>query len=456
MNIAEQIKAFRVKREQAEARQREIIAKAAEEDRTLDEDEASEHDSLDTEIEHIDAHIKRLEKHEQDDAKTARPVETRAKTSSKIIVKKTDAEDKFEGQSFTRRVIAKALAHVEGYERPAWQIAEQRWGKTNPQLVEVMKVGVAGGGSGTGEWGAELVDADNRYTGDFIEYLANQTVFDRLPLREVPANVTIKGQDGIATGYWVGESASIPASAQDFSSVSLTPLKVAAISVVSNELLRDSSPSAEMLVRDGLVQASAQRIDSTFLSTSSESSGVSPAGILNGLTPGLGSNGYTADALRMDVKELYAPFIQANNADGLYYVMSPSLAKAIQLLYNALGQPEFSSINANGGSLLGDPVVTGNNVNATHMILLKPSDIYKIGDMGVQVSISRDATIEQDSSPTGDSENPTAASATLMSMFGTESTALKVVRSINFAKRRSSAVQYIGDAQYGDSSSTTD
>jgi hypothetical protein len=35
-------------------------------------------------------------------------------------------------------------------------------------------------------------------------------------------------------------------------------------------------------------------------------------------------------------------------------------------------------------------------------------------------------------------------------MFQEESTAIKVVRSINWQKRRSGAVQYIGNASYGD------
>jgi hypothetical protein len=37
-------------------------------------------------------------------------------------------------------------------------------------------------------------------------------------------------------------------------------------------------------------------------------------------------------------------------------------------------------------------------------------------------------------------------------MFQAESTAIKVVRSMNFAKRRASAVAYIDDAAYGGSS----
>ena len=116
---------------------------------------------------------------------------------------------------------------------------------------------------------------------------------------------------------------------------------------------------------------------------------------------------------------------------------------------NALGQTEFPGISTGGGSLLGDAVITGDNVNANHILLLKPSDIWRIGDMGVEVSISREAMIEQDSVPTGATDTPVAASANMTSMFQSESTAIKVVRPINFAKRRTSAVAYISDADYG-------
>jgi hypothetical protein len=100
-------------------------------------------------------------------------------------------------------------------------------------------------------------------------------------------------------------------------------------------------------------------------------------------------------------------------------------------------------------------VYTGDNVPANAFIMMKPSDIWRIGDSGVQVSISNVATIEQDDSPQGASDTPTAASATLMSMYQTESTAIKVVRSVNFAKRRSHAVQYIDNADYGSSDTST-
>ena len=417
---------------------------------TAGDAETSEMDTLLGELGALDTDI-RMKKVEIATCDTAQPVVPSVKTGPTIITHKADPDEKFKGQSFTRMVIAKAVAHLDQISPLA--VAETRWGKSNPMLVSVIKEAVAGGGSGSSEWGAELVAADTRYTGDFIEHLNSMTVFDKLGLREVPANVAIKGQDGAATGYWVGQSKSIPVSAQSFSTVSLSPLKVAALAVVSNELLRDSSPAAEMLVRDALVEASSQRIDGTFLSNADLASGVSPAGILNGLSEG-SSAGTDADALRADIKALYAGFIAAKNASGLKLVMNPSLAKAIQLLTNALGLTEFPGITQDGGTLLGDTVVTGDNVNVKHIILLKPSDIYRIGDTGVQVSISREAMIAMDNAPAGASDTPVGETAAMVSMFQTESTAIKVVRAINFALRRSDAVAYINNADYGAVSSS--
>lgn len=454
MNIAEQIAAFETKRAALVAANETIMSKAAGEGATLDAEQEEAFDGNLADIEAIDKHLVRLRAMEKSLASKAvavvgtTPAEGTASrgATGPIIINKGDADEAFQGQMFTRLVIAKTLARIEGVGFALGE-ARKRWGDKAPQLVNVIRAAVAGGGSDSGEWGAELVNADTRYTGDFIEYLYARTLFDRLPLREVPANVMIKGQDGAAAAYWVGQSKSIPVTKPDFFNVSLTPLKVAALAVVSKELLRDSSPAAEQLVRDALVEASAQKVDSTFFSNSAAVAGVSPAGILNGVTA-LTSLGSDAEGLIADIKQLYAPFIAANNASGLHYATTESLAKSIGLMQNALGQDAFPGISASGGTLKGDPIHGGGNVGVGDMILLKPSDIYKIGDRGVEVSLSSEAAIEMDSAPTGESDTPTAHGG-VVSMFQTESVAIKVVRPLNFAKRRASAVQYIGDADYG-------
>jgi HK97 family phage major capsid protein/HK97 family phage prohead protease len=442
---------LREMREQSLARQKELLDLRAAESRKFSADEAKEFDDLTAAVEELadDIRVKQFEAANSSGARSVHGKSADEGSRSRgitIHMKSADKDEDFKGQNYIRQIIAKTWARLNDVSSVG--VAEARWGKSNPTLVRLIKASVAGGGSGSGEWGAELVTADTRYQGDFLEYLYSMTVYDRLPLRRVPANVMIKGQDGQGTGYWVGESKSIGVTALDFVNVSLTPLKVGAMAVVSNEWMRDSDPAGEMLVRDALVQASSQRVDTTFLSATAASSGVSPAGMLNGVTA-LFSAGQTADNVRADIEALYAPFITAKNASGLHIVTTPSLAKSISLMRNTLGQREFDGLSAAGGMLEGDPCITGDNVGAGDFILLKPSDIYRIGDSGVQVSMSQEATIEQDTAPAGASDTPVAQTSYPVSMFQSESTAFKVVRSINFAKRRTTAVAYIGDAAYG-------
>jgi HK97 family phage prohead protease len=453
LGLHEQLASLKQTRQTKAARMEELLGLKASGE--FQDEQRGEFNALRAEIADIDDDVA-LKEVQIADSRTAVAVDVKAARGGQApygFVRKQDPDDKFKGQSETRRIIARALATVEAkngnYVAPS-VIAEQRYGKTNPMLVAVMKANeVPGLAGGSGEPFAELVSADNRYTGDFIEFLYSKTVFDRLPLRDVPANVAIKGMDGAFTGYWVGESKAIPMSNGSASSTSTTPLKVAALTTISNELLRDSSPSAERIVRDALEEALRQRIDTTFLSTSAASSGVSPAGILSGVSIGA-SNGGDAQSVMTDFRTLVGTFITAKNVGDLYLVMQPATALALGLMRNALGQPEFTpALNAAGGTFQGYPVITGDNVGSGDVILLKPSEIWRIGDMGVRVSVSQDATIEQSSAPTGEQDTPAAMTQAMVSMFQEESTAFKVVRPINWGKRRSSAVAYIGDAAYG-------
>ena len=429
------------------------IAKSVETDgrKTFSSEERAEFDGLRGELEQLDDEI-RIKEAQLVNSAAALPVSGKSYLESRqapAIVKK-DKDPDFQGQMFTRMVIAKALANMEGSNPVV--VAERRYGKSNPRLVEWIKGDIAGGGTISGEWGTELQRLDGLFTGDFISYLYGQTLFDRLPLRTIPANVTVKGQDGASTGYWVGEGKAVPVTTSDFSTVNLRPMKVAALAVLSNELIRDSSPSAEMLVRDSLVEASSQKVDTTFFSTSNTVSNVSPAGMLYGLTAGT-SSGTTAANLRTDIQSLYAAFLSAKNASGLVFCMTPTLAKQISLMMTDLGVPEFAGMQGGSMTLHGDPVYAGDNVGAGDLILMKPSEIYKIGDGGVQISVSREATIEMADNPANESLGPTGFSGKVVSMFQSENTAIKVVRSINWAKRRTHAVRYIGDADYGSTTS---
>jgi HK97 family phage prohead protease len=431
------------------ARMTEISALITEQ-KASDEDVA-EFDTLATEEKNLDLEIRVASFHERQ-AGNARPVDgtpgaPRAARNNPVQ-RNTDPDDKFAGQSFARLVKVKATAFIMGESQVT--IAEKMFGKTHPNLVRYVKAAVAGGGTGSGEWGAELVGIDNRYTGDFVTYLNGVTGFDKLGLREAPRNVSVKGMDAPAIGYWTGESKAIKASAPSASSADLTSLKIAGKCVMSNELAMDSSPGAEGVVRDALAEALALTLDQTFFSATAASAGVSPAGIVNGLAQ-IAMGSQDAAGLRAFVNAAAAGFISAKTASGLVFAMSPGTALATGMLVNALGQSEFPGLTENGGTLLGRRVVVSDNVDPSQIYLINPREIWRIGDDGVDFAVSREAMVEQDSAPQGASDTPVASSATLVSMFDTDSVCIRATRRVSYKFRRTqaAAVAWTDTADFG-------
>ena len=99
---------------------------------------------------------------------------------------------------------------------------------------------------------------------------------------------------GTATAAWVGEGAAKPVTSMSFNTVELGWYKVACIAVITEELIRFSSPSAERLVREELARAVIERLDTDFINPAKAAvTGVSPASILNGVS-GIPSTGTDA------------------------------------------------------------------------------------------------------------------------------------------------------------------
>jgi len=458
------------------ARQAALAAIIVDEGRTLSDAEVSESDTLDTEAKSLEATDRFLARQSERLAAAATahlepvaqrqsgaiPAAIRANAPA-VLTRTTQAQrngDKFAGQSWMMLVRAQvnvARAVKQGNVLTAAEYAARQY-PDRPELSRLLAAGaggfraaneIAGAGTQSGDWGKELKELDAQFTGDFITYLYSKTIFDAIGFRDIPGNVTIKGQDGAATGYFIGEHKAIKLSAQDYSEVTLGKLKAAAMCAVSNELLDNSSPSAYQLLLDSIVEAISQAVDGLAWSTTAEDNGIAPAGLLNGVA-GTASAGGDLASLYADISTLLQAFITAKNTTGLKFVSNKVLATQIGLLLSELtGLPVFPDITEDGGTLHKKPYLTGDNVPSGNLLLVKPTDIYKIGDSGVKVSISTDATIEMSSAPTGAGDaTPAAQTQAIVSMFQNEMTALKVVRDINWAKRRSHAVQRIHTASY--------
>lgn len=469
MNIEEQIKGFQETRKAKALEMEKLMEKAAEEGRGLDASEAEEFDTIEQEISAIDAQVKRLSTMAEMNKQKAQPVEDKSGMQDKAkqfaVPKVTEKLDK--GIEFARYAMCQLAA--KGNPEMAFRLAERHYPQ-NDRVVNTlkaqaeglnlsgsMKAAVEAGTTLDSTWASPLVEYQN-FASDFVEFLRPRTIIGQFgqgsvpALNSVPFNVRIAGQTSGGNAYWVGEGAPKPLTKFDFTSTELRWNKVAAISVLTNELIRFSSPSAERLVRDGLAAAVIERIDIDFIDPAKSAvSGVSPASITNGATA-IPSSGTDADAVRTDIQALWAPFIAARNAPrGAVYIMDSTTALALSLMQNPLGQSEFPGLTLNGGTFMGIPVIVSDylatDTSGGMVVLANASDIWLADEGQVTIDASQEASLQMLDNPTNNSA--TATDTSLVSMFQTNSTAFRAERYINWARRRQSGVAYLTGVNWG-------
>jgi hypothetical protein len=447
---AEQIAAFEAKRSANIAAMDALMGKAAEDGSTLDKDQQDEFDGLSQDNEAIDSHLKRLRTMEKAQASKAAPVrgdKPDEATESRTTLTVKAPQKLAPGIGFARLARVKALAKLDG-ESPR-HIAKELYGEDSAVYGLLTKAPVSAATTGGQTWGHQLVGDESSVFADFVEFLRPQTILGRFgsngipSLRRVPFRTALIGQTDGGSGYWVGEGKAKPLTSFAFSRTTLEPLKVANIAVVTEEVLRDSSPSAEMIVRDALAAALRERLDTDFIDPAKTAdAGVSPASISNGVSP-IGSGGGTADDVRGDIQAVFGAFIAANNAptSGVW-IMPATMALALSLMQNPLGQAEFPGIGMNGGNFFGLPVIVSEYVptitGGTYVMLVNASDIYLADEGGITVDMSREASLEMATDPTMTADSPTET--TTVSLWQTNAVGFRAERTINWARRRSSAV----------------
>lgn len=461
--ISEQIAAFEATRQAKSARMTEIMTKAGEEGVTLDAAQTEEYDGLATQVKDIEAHLVRLNALEEANRKAAKPVvapdAVSGSQSRSGVISVTPTLPP--GIEFAR--YAMCLMTAKGNAHAALDIAKERY-PDNPRIATILKAAVAGGTTTDPTWAGALVPDYPTFAGDFVEFLRPQTIIGKFgtngipSLRRVPFNVRILGQTSGGSGYWVGQAAPKPVTKFDFAATKLGWAKVANIAVLSQELVRFSNPSAEMLVRDALAAALVERLDTDFVDPDKALvADVSPASITNGVLAGFAS-GTDAAAVKADVQTLFQTFIAANltPTNGVW-IMTNTTALALSLMTNALGQKEFPDITMNGGRFQGLPVITSQycasvgSPSGGLLILVNASDIYLSDDGQVVIDASREASLQMADNPTntpagGSPIAPTATS--LVSLWQTDAIGLRAERFINWQRRRDSAVAYLAAVNY--------
>jgi len=459
--IQEQIAAMEAKRAASAARREEIQSKAITEGRTKDEAEKQEFDGLTTEISTIDTELVDLKLMQTQTVSRAAQVvgddpaaasASRAAVGTGIV---SVGNRLAPAQNFGR--YAMALYQGGGVPSNALAIVRSRkdWMDSAPGLEKVLMTAVATGDTTTAGWASELVYAQNLQN-EFIEYLRPMTILGKLTnVRRVPFNVRMGSQTAGSAGNWVGQAKPIPVSKLTTSSLSLGITKAAGLVTIDDELMRSSSPSAELLVRDDLAATISVLLDTSFIDPNLGGvTNVQPASVLYGVTPTTPS-GTNLAAISTDVAAVFAAAIAANlDPTSGVWVMSPTTALKLSLMMTANGVKQFDGLSISGGTWQGLPVIVSQSAKIAGspqfgemIVLLLPREILLADDGQVTISISNEAALELLDNPTNTGAGATVATA-MVSMFQTNSVAIKAVRYINWVKRRSTAAAFIQAANY--------
>jgi ATP-dependent Clp endopeptidase proteolytic subunit ClpP/HK97 family phage major capsid protein len=450
--IGEQIAGFEAKRQSNVARKEALREKASEEGRVMNDAEAEEFDGLDVENESIDKELVRLKRHEKQIQGAAaitnaagQSPEGGSRARSIVTVKGPDLP---KGTAFIRYAQALAASYFatgQISQGAALEFAKDKrsWRDQTPQVERVLSnmnlwriknLAVDPGTTTADGWASEL--ADYRWMAqEFIDFLRPQAVIGKIQgLRRVPFNIKMPLQDTGASVGWVGEVARKPVTSMHFDTATLRFHKAAGIAVVSEELVRFSSPAIEELIRTDLSKSMVQFLDEQFTNPAIAASGdISPASITNAAGTS-GAAGTSAANFRTDLKTALTAILAAEiDPTGLYILMRPVQALAMSQMVNALGGKEFPDIRVNGGTLEGFQVVTSTSVPSGDLIYLQPSEIMLADDAPPAVDVSRETSIVMD-----DGGSP--ASTTAVSMFQTNQVAIRVEQYITWKRRRDAAV----------------
>lgn len=452
MDTATQIKQFEDTRATKSTRMGEIMKAAGENGSTLDAAQEEEYDTLAGEVKSIDAHLKRLRDFESAQAATATPITAKtgsnpedasaARSGAPMIVKSVKNEEP--GIGFTK--FALAMYAGKGDVSSAKAFAEHAFGN-DTRLQNVMKAAVAAGTTTDPAWAGNLVDYQN-LSSEFVEFLRPRTILGQLGqgavpgLRRVPFNVRIPGKTAKGRAQWVGEGYRKPVTKSGYDAAELKWAKIAAISVVTEELARFSDPSIQLLVRDDLSEAVIERMDEDFVDPAKAAgtgASLSPASITNGVTPTAATGDVDADiaALWATADATDLPVSSA------VYITDSATARQLVRRKNPLGNREYPNVTMSGGNIDGVPLVVSNYVPAGTFILAFTSEIYLADDGIVTVDMSREATIIMD-----DDATATPTLAQIQSMFQTNQLAIRAERYVNWKKRRPQAVAYLSGVDW--------
>lgn len=323
------------------AEARNILTVAETEKRSLNAAEQTAFDAIKAEVTSLEGHEARAQFVEEAERRTAgEPVDaSRASLEARVSV--VDAIN----AQIENRALTGALAEFNAEQK---RQGVQARGVLVPQsLFNETRA------AQTTTTAAGIVPEDFRPE-EFVGLLRNSMVVQSLGARVLPnlrGDVTIPRQATTSTAQWLAEGDALTDSGMTFNSIGLKPKHVGAITELSRQLLQQSNPSIEALVRDDFIQVVSLAVDKALI----HGDGIKqPEGLLTAAT-GTGTLATLSWATVLTVLQGLALKNIIPNA----WLTHPKVATILRKTLREAGLPGYL---LDGGQLAGVPVSATNQL----------------------------------------------------------------------------------------------
>ena len=341
------------------------------------------------------------------------------------------------GTAFIR--YCQALAVSKGSTLQAVEYAK-RWHDSTPEVELVLKAAVAAGTTTDATWAGPLAPI-KPLTDEFLALLRPATILGKVAgLRQGAVQRVGRLADRrrhVSVGRPGRAEAGRETGLRDRSRSAIT--KCAGIIVITEELARTSTPSAEEVIRRDMIAGIAAFLDQQFIDPADAAvAGVSPGSVTNGVTP-ITTAGTVAGqcahrhpgarerhdgAQHLDRRRRADPV--GDQRARVHQRAQPARAAAVSRRWRR-----------SGGTIMGYKAVASQAAGTT-VALVQPNAILYADDGGVTIDVSREASLQMDTAL----DNPPLATTLLTSLWQNNLVGLRAERFINWKKARTGVVQY--------------
>lgn len=380
------------------------------------------------------------------ETKTKQALEEQAEPSwaKKLFGQKSTTEDaRAKGLGFGRVVRAIAMAKHEGGGFDGVLRTLKGWGDAD--LADGMVQAKALSQS-SAPAGGYLVPIQQ--SAEIIDLRRNKTVIRGSGVREIPlpgGNLQVPKLTAGVAGSYIGENENIGVEQPTFGEVSLSAKKLAVMVPISNDLIRNSSPQADALVRDDIVRGLSVTEDAKLLR--SQGGDKSPKGLRYLAASGNLIEAQSASLANVatDIGRMMQKLMEANVPDGPWtLIWSPRTWRYLYTLQTTTGDFAFKD-EMDRGMFFGfrfkttvqvpNTVTVGANADCSEIYLFNPDD-QVIGDnLNLSIDVSQEAAYH-------DGNGVVAA-------FSKDQTVIRAISEHDFNTRYASSISVATGVRWG-------